>query len=127
MECPKCNAKLQKIHGLDFDAYKCEGCGGLWFPEGSVAVSDAVKEHDKLEAEGSEARKEYNKMKNINCPVCNKRMISMIDKSQYHIEYEACYFCNGVFLDAGELTDMAEFTLLEKVRQVYRTVITNLT
>ena len=47
-------------------------------------------------------------------------MIHMIDADQQHVGFEACTVCGGVFLDAGELTDLAEFTNSEKFKSFWR-------
>jgi hypothetical protein len=51
--------------------------------------------------------------KKVKCPKCNVKMHTMKDILQHHIEYEQCGSCMGVFLDAGEFTDIKEFTLKE--------------
>jgi len=44
-------------------------------------------------------------------------MIRMVDSEQPHIWFEACKTCNGVFLDAGEFTDLKERTLLDRLKR----------
>jgi Zn-finger nucleic acid-binding protein len=53
-------------------------------------------------------------------------MLHMVDRTQHHIEFEACTRCDNVFLDAGELSDLTEFTLFERVKQALETAATNL-
>ncbi len=53
-------------------------------------------------------------------------MIKMIDRSQYHIEFESCRHCYGVFFDAGEFKDFANHTLIERVTQAFSILKSNL-
>jgi Zn-finger nucleic acid-binding protein len=40
------------------------------------------------------------------------------DSEQVHITMDSCSACDGVFLDAGELTDMKSLTLMDHVRRL---------
>ena len=52
----------------------------------------------------------------VTCPRCDKAMQHVQDTAQKHIGYEVCRECHGSFFDAGELTDLSEFTLSERIR-----------
>jgi len=45
-------------------------------------------------------------------------MSSVVDKRQPHISFETCDQCQGSFLDAGELRDLANLTLGEFFRSI---------
>ena len=70
----------------------------------------------------------YNELRDILCPACGheQQMIPMVDKDQFHIKYEACPSCYGLFFDAGEFTDLKEHTVIERFRQMMDTLRSNL-
>ena len=53
-------------------------------------------------------------------------MTKMTDKTQFHIKYEMCADCRGIFLDEGELLDLSEFTLTERMQQAIATYKANI-
>lgn len=52
----------------------------------------------------------------IQCPDGHGQMQKMADERQTHIWYEACATCDGMFFDAGEITDLKFDTFLDRVR-----------
>jgi Zn-finger nucleic acid-binding protein len=42
----------------------------------------------------------------IQCPRCRTKMTRLVDIDQYCIWYEVCPKCQGVWLDAGEFTQL---------------------
>lgn len=126
MECPKCQSDFELIHlqGVEFE--RCTQCHGLWF--------DMLEKEDLLNIRGSEVidvgdeqvGETYNNIKHVDCPKCGQRMISMVDKDQFHIHYESCPSCFGTFFDAGEFRDLKERTVVERFSQMVDTVRRNL-
>jgi len=53
-------------------------------------------------------------------------MTSMIDKDQFHIQYEYCLLCSGTCFDAGEFRDFKENTIIERFKQMVETIRSNL-
>ena len=64
----------------------------------------------------------YAAMRDIECPRCAQTMLTMVDKDQYHIKFEACPVCYGTFFDAGEFQDLKEHTVLERFNQMMLTI-----
>lgn len=58
------------------------------------------------------------------CPIDGSRLIRMVNHLQPHVQFESCKVCGCVFLDAGELRDLASYTLLERLRKLIRRVQT---
>ena len=123
MQCPKCQGSMQPkrvevLHGrIEID--RCEQCHGLWFDAGEA---DSLKDEWMSEfvdsgdpAEG----KRYNRIRDINCPHCGKKMAQLNDQKQPHIEYEACPE-HGMFMDAGEFTDYKHETLADWFRSLIK-------
>ena len=119
MKCPKCSAGMEKITHRSIEVDRCTECKGIWF--------DLLEREKLAQLEGSEqidtgdpdTGEEYDRMDRIDCPACHTQMIRMVDPVQPHIWYEACKVCNGVFLDAGEFTDLKERTLLDRLRDLF--------
>jgi hypothetical protein len=59
---------------------------------------------------------DLNEVDNIECPEGHGKMFKTEDVRQRHIWFEQCLTCHGVFLDAGEFTDLKYETLLDFVR-----------
>jgi Zn-finger nucleic acid-binding protein len=126
MDCPKCIGELEEdsFQGVQFS--RCDACEGLWF--------DMLVKEDLLALEGSESidigsedqGALYKDIRQIDCPKCHQRMVSMVDKDQFHIKYECCQNCFGTFFDASEFRDLKERTVLERFRQLLITIGHNL-
>ena len=126
MNCPKCSAEFEKVsfNGIEID--RCTGCKGLWF--------DLLEKDDLIKIRGSESidigdeqvGKNYRDMRKTQCPKCNRPMLPMVDKDQFHIKYEACGDCFGTFFDAGEFRDLKERSVLERFSQMLGTLRTHI-
>ncbi len=119
MNCPKCSDETEKVTHGTIEIDRCRGCGGIWFD---------LLEREKLTRKEGSARidtgdpdtgKKFDNIDRIDCPVCHTEMIRMVDAGQPHVRYEACTVCNGVFLDAGEFTDLKDHTLFDRLRDLF--------
>jgi Zn-finger nucleic acid-binding protein len=115
LECPKCHHGMEEstYEGVTID--RCTNCQGLWF-DGDEAWQ--LKEKAGSEALDSGDPKEgwkYDSRADIGCPRCGKMMEKTADPKQKHIWYEACPE-HGMFLDAGEFSDLKFETLLDYFR-----------
>ena len=52
----------------------------------------------------------------IDCPEGHGKMEARSDERQRHIWFEECLTCGGIFLDAGEFTDLKYQTLMDRIR-----------
>ena len=64
--------------------------------------------------------REYDKIDDIECPVCHVAMEKITDPVQTHIWMEMCPSCDRVFLDAGEFSDLKYETFMDKVKGMLR-------
>lgn len=125
MDCPKCNANMversvEVLHGkVVID--QCSSCKGLWFDNGEAEQLKKSWMSDFLDSGDPKVGKTYNRVRDIHCPRCGKSMEKLTDKTQHHIEYEACEE-HGMFLDAGEFTDYKHETLMDIFKGVIATV-----
>ncbi len=52
------------------------------------------------------------------CPHGHGRLEHQQDAAQKHIGYEICPTCRGIFLDAGEFTDLKHHTPLDRLKSL---------
>ncbi|MCB1599065.1 MAG: zf-TFIIB domain-containing protein [Lysobacterales bacterium] len=110
MQCPKCQADMEKVATAHGVVDRCTACKGLWFD---------LMEHEELKADADiidigseELGRRHNAIDRIHCPVCpNSQMLRMVDPQQPHIWFESCPVCYGRYFDAGEFRDLSEHSL----------------
>jgi Zn-finger nucleic acid-binding protein len=115
LQCPKCEHGMSEVsyEGVTID--RCSNCHGLWFDEEEATQlkdksgSEALDHGDPAEGEKWDSRAD------IGCPRCGKCMEKSADPKQKHIWYEVCND-HGMFLDAGEFSDLKEESLLDWFR-----------
>lgn len=121
MDCPKCSGTmnettLEVLHGrISID--RCDNCHGLWFDNDEAHQLKDDWMSDFVDRGDPEEGRRYNRIRDIDCPRCGKRMEKLNDNKQKHIEYEACPE-HGLFFDAGEFTDFKHETLMDLFRDV---------
>ena len=120
MDCPKCCKPMETVEfGTDIKVMRCTGCSGLFCKVHTLRqlrdewLSDAV-----LDKGSATLGAKYNDMRDIACPGCGATMDRVKDREQADITLDSCSNCEGVFLDAGELTDMKSLTLMDHVRRL---------
>lgn len=121
MQCPKCNGEMQEhttatLKG-EVTIDRCTQCGGMWFDEGEAEILRDDWMSDFLDSGDPKVGKEQNLNTDVNCPRCGKKMETVHDPDQHHIQYEVCED-HGMFMDAGEFTDYKHETLLETFQKV---------
>ena len=115
MECPKCKSHMSEVEFGTVTIDRCDNCKGLWFDCNEINKLKEYSGADLVDSGEASTGKKYDTIRNIDCPSCKTKMIKMVDNDQPHIHFESCTVCYGVFLDAGELTDMLDNSILEKV------------
>ncbi len=121
MDCPKCNGemnerKFRTLEGLVlFD--QCSMCKGFWFDNGEAEKLKDAYEPDFIDSGDPETGKEFNKIRDIDCPRCGDRMELVNDEKQRHIQLEVCR-AHGVYMDAGEFRDFKNETVMDAFRGV---------
>lgn len=118
MNCPKCFSKMEVTTYSGIQVDRCTGCKGLWFQPDELArlreddwMADFVLDEGK-----PSVGREYNRVRDISCPECDAQMNKESDPDQPHIVYESCPNGHGVFLDAGELTDLVHKTFWDRFK-----------
>lgn len=100
---------------------RCPTCGGVWLDRGELDAlrhTTLLEEHrntlDALDSLGTD--EPTDRPQPLLCPRDRARMSVHKHPDQRHIEFDSCSKCGGMFFDAGELTDMTEFTLGERLK-----------
>jgi Zn-finger nucleic acid-binding protein len=96
---------------------QCEGCGGLWFDPGEADASKEQWRSEYIDSGEPKVGAQFNEIRDINCPICEKPMEKFNDPKQSHLQFEACQE-HGIFMDAGEFTDFKYETVADKFRGV---------
>lgn len=121
MSCPKDAEPMSRIILGTVRIDRCPACGGVWLDAGEL---DALK-HAALESEhrktldaldGLGTREPAERPQPLLCPRDHSRMSVHHDPEQKHVELDVCTKCGGLFFDAGELSDLTELTLGERLR-----------
>ncbi|MCF6263753.1 MAG: zf-TFIIB domain-containing protein [Xanthomonadales bacterium] len=119
MQCPKCSGSMELVSYDKIEVDWCTDCGGLWFqPEELRALRDDIWMADYIIDSGEKsAGKKANTQRDYRCPDCNDKMLKESDQEQSHIIYESCPNGHGIYLDAGEFTDIVHKTFWDKFKR----------
>lgn len=119
MECPKCHSPMQEKTlstlkgGVTVD--QCTHCFGIWFDKGEAETLKDKWMSDYVDSGDPEVGRRHNLIRDVDCPRCGKKMDTVSDPQQPHIEYEACPD-HGMYFDAGEFKDYKYETLMDIFR-----------
>jgi Zn-finger nucleic acid-binding protein len=118
IRCPKCRSDMELLvyEGVEID--RCQYCKGLWFDAGEIQALKRSEAAAELDIGSASVGRSLNSQQDYDCPRCAGPMEQTADARQPHIHFETCRDCGGSFLDAGELTDLAELTPGEVLRSL---------
>ena len=119
MQCPKCQANMEKVAFASYEIDRCTQCKGLWFDMLEHEDLKKIAGSERLDVGDPQVGKQYNEQKDVHCPRCSAPMVRMVDHHQPHIWYETCHSCFGVFFDAGEFRDYKEETFLDYFKDLF--------
>lgn len=98
---------------------RCPRCAGLWLDANELEhVLARPSEVTTLDLGVHAGLEHLDSVRRIDCPRDKSHLVQMSDPKQPHVNFEQCSVCGGVFLDAGELRDLADFTLVERLRSM---------
>jgi len=133
LRCPKDATIMEKIEVGTIIVDRCGKCGAMWFDalelkkvlalnEASKAVGRDAK-HAPVGSIDPEEKRIHTTGRTpagMVCPRDRSMLINIVDQQQPHIQEKSCTVCGGVLLDAGELQNLSEFTLKEKLKGLFR-------
>lgn len=119
MNCPKCEASMERVTYHDIEVYRCTNCKGIWFDMLKEERLKKIKGSEAIDIGDPEKGKAFNQLDQVNCPVCNVQMIKMVDPKQHHLWYEKCPICFGLFFDAGEFKDYKKENFFDVIKDFF--------
>jgi Zn-finger nucleic acid-binding protein len=120
MDCPKCVGQLlpQSIQDLT-EVYRCNECAGIWCtPESLTSLQSVWMSEAILDTGDPRIGQKLDRLQTGICPNGHGTMSHVRDADQIHIGYESCDTCHGVYLDAGEFTDLKHHTALDTLKKL---------
>lgn len=119
MNCPKCQAPLEKVTYQTVELEQCSYCQGLWFDAQEVEILKTVAGAEAIDTGDPKVGDEYNQTDEVLCPHCQTQMTKMVDAEQSHIHFEKCPVCYGVWLDAGEFKDLKQTDISDLFKRLF--------
>jgi Zn-finger nucleic acid-binding protein len=116
MRCPKCDSEFETFTEQSISIRRCTGCRGIWLDALEPLDRTKINASVGIDSGNRKTGRRYNETHNIDCPRCAVKMLTVTDSIQTHIEFESCPACAGCFFDAGELKDLTELTLVERLK-----------
>jgi Zn-finger nucleic acid-binding protein len=97
--CPRCKIEMQLLRVNEIELDACPKCMGIWFDSSELDKIIGSKKSFEEEAYLSKPLGG-----NIDCPSCRQKM-GYLTINNTTIDF--CKTCEGIWLDAGELTELA--------------------
>lgn len=123
MKCSKCDAQMTQVTAAYGETVgRCDNCHGLFVSRDAFAMLERdwllwpKSDSHSVDAGHPRVGKRFDKISEIDCPACGTRMEPISMPDQQHIWVEQCPLCDGVFFDAGELTDLRYHTMRDWLR-----------
>lgn len=120
LRCPKDGTIMEKSQvgtgpaAITID--RCARCGALWLDKDELERILAIGATKQADLGPFGMDKPHGPMGEVLCPRDQSILVEVADKQQKHVLIMICTDCGGKLLDAGELTDLSEFTMMERLR-----------
>lgn len=122
--CPKDGTAMERLNAGGVRVDRCHQCGAIWLDNGEV---EQLLKHPlggkqlaaALDVGAAAGERAKHAIGGLACPRDGQTLRTANDPKQKHIEIDACIGCGGMLLDSGELADLSEFTLAERLRAVF--------
>lgn len=106
LACPKCQATMRIQRYPENDAFRCEGCKGLWLP---LMAHEQLEERAEQIDTGEYRGPSGPETRTLTCPQCRfVPLIRMVDVEQPDLHFESCKTCYGRYYDAGEFREVSD-------------------
>ena len=120
LQCPKCDVPMRLLKAGTAMVDRCEQCYGIWIDKGEQ--QKIIRDKSMLaglDIGPPATGRVQDAIRDITCPRCDQPMNHVKHPAQKHVGFELCPGCEGAFFDAGELEDLREFTLSERIRALF--------
>lgn len=119
LTCPRDGATMEQVAAAGVTVDRCPACGAMWFDRKELQRLASDKAGARLVDQPLDRPAPEVIPGDIRCPRDHSRLIPVADRKQAHVEMLSCTSCGGLLLDAGELRDLSEFTLAERIRALF--------
>lgn len=115
MKCPACEATLRALAFADKEIDLCDYCGGVWCDEGELVpvVHELIREgripENSKKPNDKHRQDEDPDAERKECPRCLAETESFNYAYDSNIFLNRCKACSGIWLDGGELREVALF------------------
>lgn len=127
IHCPNCKGIMDRDELGSFCIDRCPDCGGIWLDAAELDKVVALNKSgaskgvvDRLDVGKRVPGGRTGTRTMRQCPRDRAALTITDSPTQRHVVYDLCPQCRGIFLDAGELKDLAEFTLAERIASLFR-------
>lgn len=110
---------MEKVEFSRIEVDRCTGCKGIWFDAMEEERLAALHGSETIDSGDPATGDAYDRVDRIVCPSCATPLIRMVDAAQPHIRFESCKNCCGIFLDAGEFTELKKPTVLGWLKDLW--------
>ena len=111
---------VRELHPSTLEIDRCPSCGGIWLAKGELERAEALARKkgkgidrdviaDLFRRSYVNARRRGEHREAIDCPSCDEVMFEREWLYGSEVKVEVCMGCSGVWLDEGELDDLARF------------------
>lgn len=120
MKCAKCPGALQTLHQDDLALDRCDLCRGFFFDPGELTKIFTDHDPQTLKEELCALPVAADANPAV-CPRCGHLMTRVSSVRVPTVTYDVCLHCNGIWLDAGELSALdQEHTERRQPQRTYR-------
>jgi Zn-finger nucleic acid-binding protein len=117
LRCPKDSTLMEKVDLGGTTADRCNRCGALWLDRGELERILALGQVAAALDAGPLQHQHPGHLAGARvCPRDQTPLREAPHPTQPHVRLDACPECRGLLLDAGELKDLSQFTLMERLR-----------
>lgn len=125
LRCPKDGTLMEKstiagTGGVIVD--RCAKCGAVWLDKNELERIIAAGAAEKVDLGPFGKDKPNGPIAPLQCPRDWTVLTEVADSKQMHVLVMVCSDCGGKLLDAGELIDLAHFTVGERIKLVFSRV-----
>lgn len=99
---------------------RCAKCGAVWLDKNELERILAAGAASKVDLGPFGRDKPNGPIAPLRCPRDQSLLTEVADARQMHVLIMICSECGGKLLDAGELIDLAQFTVGERIKAVLK-------
>jgi Zn-finger nucleic acid-binding protein len=111
---------MEQVKTADVTVDRCTACKGLWLDAGEFERLRDVKDSQLIDTGDLDTGRKMDRVTDALCPRCNVALTTRADVDQDHVHFDACPSCKGMFLDAGEFTDLKSYNLVDYLKGLIR-------